>query len=76
MNFRPQADYLGDIRQARGQLSIVAGQDDEVFHADRYAPLFAQAGRPVPVAVVPGTSHIGLVLEPRAVQAVAQACTA
>lgn len=76
MNFRPQTDYLGDIRQARGQLSIVAGQDDEVFHADRYAPLFAQAGRPVPVAVVPGTSHIGLVLEPRAVQAVAQACTA
>lgn len=76
MNFRPRGNYLGDIRQARRALSIVAGQDDEVFHADRYAPLFAQAGRPVPVAVVPGTSHIGLVLDQRAVRTVAQACAA
>lgn len=76
MNFRPQADYLGDIRQARGAMSLVAGQQDEVFHADRYAALFAQAGRPLPVTVVPSVSHIGLVLDPGAVRAVAQACGA
>ena len=76
MNFRPQADYLGDIRQARGAMSIVAGQHDEVFYADRYAALFAQTGKPVPVTVVPGVSHIGLVLDPGAVRTVAQACGA
>ncbi len=76
MNFRPQTDYLGDIRQVRGAMSIVVGQQDEVFHADRYAALFAQAGKPVPVAVVPGVSHIGLVLDPGAVQTVAQVCAA
>ena len=76
MNFRPQADYLVDIRRARGAMSLVARQQDEVFHADRYAALFAQAGRPVPVTVVPGVSHTGLVLDPGAVRAVAQACGA
>ena len=34
-NFRPHDDYQADIRNARGAVCIVAGQDDELFYADR-----------------------------------------
>jgi pimeloyl-ACP methyl ester carboxylesterase len=73
-NFRPHDDYQSDIRNARGTVCIVAGQDDELFYADRFADLFAQAGKPVPVTLVPGVNHIGLMLDATAVRTVAQAC--
>jgi len=75
-NFRPHNDYQNDIRNARGTVCIVAGQDDELFYADRFAELFAHAGKPVPVTLVPGVNHMGLTLDAVAVQAVAQACKA
>ena len=75
-SFRPNNDYQSDIKNARGALCIVAGQDDELFYADRFADLFAQAGKPVPVTLLPGINHIQLTLDPAAVRAVAQACMA
>ncbi|MNL73035.1 hypothetical protein D3C87_1984430 [compost metagenome] len=54
----------------------MAGQVDELFYADRFAELFAQAGKPVPVTLVPGVTHMGLTLDAVAVQAVAQVCKA
>jgi alpha-beta hydrolase superfamily lysophospholipase len=75
-NFRPHNDYQGDIRNARGPICVVAGQDDELFHAERFADLFAQAGKPVPVTLVPGVNHMGLTLDATAVRTVAQACRA
>ena len=76
-NFRPNDDYLADIRNARGTVCIVAGQDDELFYADRFADLFAQAGKPVPVTLVPGVNHIGRTLDAQAVATVArQVCPA
>ena len=75
-NFRPHDDYQSDIRNARGTVCIVAGQDDELFYADRFADLFAHAGKPVPVTLVPGVNHMGLTLDAVAVQAVARACKA
>ncbi|MFN3439207.1 MAG: alpha/beta hydrolase [Acidovorax sp.] len=75
-NFRPHNDYQNDIRNARGTICIVAGQDDELFYADRFTDLFSQAGKPVPVTLVPGVNHMGLTLDDVAVQAVAQACKA
>ena len=71
-NFRPHNDYLADIRNARGTVCIVAGQDDELFYADRFADLFAQAGKPVPVTLVPGVNHMGLTLDAQAVATVAR----
>lgn len=72
-NFRPHNDYQSDIRNARGTVCIVAGQDDELFYADRFADVFAHAGKPVPVILVPGVNHMGLTLDAVAVQTVAQA---
>lgn len=73
-NFRPHDDYLSDIRNAHGTVCIVAGQDDELFHAERFAEVFKNAGKPVPVTLVPGVNHIGLTLDALAVRTVAQAC--
>lgn len=75
-NFRPHNDYQSDIRNARGTVCIVAGQDDELFYADRFADVFAHAGKPVPVTLVPDVNHMGLTLDAVAVQTVAQACKA
>ena len=73
-NFRPHDDYLSDIRNARGTVCIVAGQNDELFHADRFVGVFEGAGKPVPVTLVPGVGHMGLTLDAAAVRTVAQSC--
>lgn len=73
-NFGPHDDYASDIRNARGAMKIVAGQSDELFHTERFATVFAAAGKTVPVTLVPGTNHMGLTLDSAAVQAVVQAC--
>ena len=68
-NFRPPPDYRACIRAIDQPMHIVAGEDDEAFHADRFAAVFESEGRPVPVTLVPGIGHIELTLEPTALQA-------
>ena len=72
--FGPGADYRDDVRNARGDLRLVAGSADELFDAPRYAEVLAAAGRAVPVTLVPGVNHIGLTLDAAAVAAVVRAC--
>ncbi|MGE0498068.1 MAG: alpha/beta hydrolase [Ramlibacter sp.] len=74
-NFGPHQDYLGDIRNARRPMQLVAGRADELFDATRFAAVFEDAGRPVPVTLVDGVNHMGLTLDAAAVQAVARICT-
>lgn len=69
-NFRPRPDYLADIRTARAPMAVLVGAEDEAFHADRFAAVFAQASRPVAVTVLPGLGHIALTLDPAALQAI------
>ncbi|WP_028207390.1 alpha/beta hydrolase [Paraburkholderia nodosa] len=66
-NFRPHDDYRADIRGARQPLHVLAGADDEVFHAREYAAAFEEAGAHVPVTIVPGVGHIGLTLDATAI---------
>lgn len=73
-NFRPHDDYQADIRRARGKICIVAGQADELFYADRFASVFADAGKTVPVTLLPGIDHINLILDAAAVRVIAQSC--
>ncbi|MGC1176134.1 alpha/beta hydrolase [Polaromonas sp.] len=73
-SFGPHNDYAGDIRGARGAMHIVAGRDDELFRADRFADVFTAAGKTVPVTLVPGVNHMGLTLDSAAFDAVIQAC--
>jgi alpha-beta hydrolase superfamily lysophospholipase len=73
-NFAPHSDYAKDIAQAKGALRIVAGADDELFDTSKFASVFAHAGKPVTVTLVPRTKHIGLTLTPEAIQAIVNAC--
>ncbi|MDE1011324.1 MAG: alpha/beta hydrolase [Paraburkholderia fungorum] len=69
-NFRPHEDYRANIRATRQPIEVLAGANDEVFHADAFAGVFAEAGRVVPVTIVPGVTHIALTLDATAVAAI------
>jgi len=71
--FAPHDDYQRDIRGGRQPVHLLAGSEDELFDASRYASTFADAGRPVPVTVVPGVNHMGLTLDQRAMPAIIDA---
>ena len=68
-NFRPERDYLANLRAIHEPCAVVVGAEDEVFQADRFAEVFHQAGKEVPVTVVPGVGHITLTLLPAATAA-------
>jgi alpha-beta hydrolase superfamily lysophospholipase len=69
-NYRPRADWRASLRSASQPMRVLAGQQDEAFFAERYAGLFQAEGKDVPVTLLPGVGHVGLVLQPQAVQAV------
>lgn len=69
LDFEPRRDYRANIRAMGQPCRLVAGQDDEVFHTDRFAEVFKDEGKEVPVTLVPGVGHISLILAPAAVQA-------
>ena len=73
-NFGPHDDYAADIRSAQAPMQLLAGTNDELMVADRYASTFAAAGKPVPVTLVPGAGHIGLTLAPAALRSIVTAC--
>jgi pimeloyl-ACP methyl ester carboxylesterase len=72
-NFRPHDDYRGDIRGARQPLAVLVGEQDEVFRPDKFAGVFAEAGRPTPVTIVPGVNHIGLTVQAAGIEAIVSA---
>lgn len=73
-NFGTHLDYAGDIQRAPATLKLVAGVDDELMFSDRYAALFASAGKIIPVTLVPGANHIGLTVNARGLAAIVAAC--
>ena len=73
MNFRPREDYLANLREIYLPCAVVVGADDEIFRADRFAGVFQQAGKNIPVTVVPGVDHVHLTLSPPALAAAVQA---
>lgn len=72
-NFGAHLDYAADIARSPRSLQVLSGSDDELMLADKYAGVFASAGNPVPVTLVPGANHIGLTLNPAALAALVSA---
>jgi alpha-beta hydrolase superfamily lysophospholipase len=66
-------NYAEDFSNAPGPLAIVVGQEDELFNAGKFAPTIAAVRKDVPVTVIPGLNHIGLITDGRAVPAIAAA---
>ena len=57
----------------RRVVKCLAGTQDEIFIADRYAETLAQAGRALPVTLVDGVDHMGMTLDRRGIAAVVDA---
>ena len=53
-NFGPRREYLADLRAAPGPISLFTGSKDEIFYADRYAPLLKPVRPDLDITVVPG----------------------
>ncbi len=72
-NFRPVADYVGNIRSVRHPCAVLGGSADEAFDTSKLQGVFRAAGKDWPVTLVPGVNHIGLITAPSALQAAVQA---
>jgi len=76
-NFGPHGEtslvpgaYRHDAERAPGPVSVLAGDHDESFYANRYAAAFAGVTPRVSVQILPGVGHMGLVSDPSAVPSV------
>jgi hypothetical protein len=76
LNFGAQRDYQANIRAVRQPLRVLVGQNDEVSFADKFAGVFKEAGKDIPVTILPGVDHISLTLTPVAIQAAVNAVEA
>jgi pimeloyl-ACP methyl ester carboxylesterase len=66
-------DYAGDLRGARAPIAVVAGEKDELFTAELFAPTVHAVRADVSVTVVPELNHIEMTTDPRAVPAIVAA---
>lgn len=72
-NFGAHLDYKGDIAKAPATLKLLVGADDELMVPERYAEVFAAAGKTIVFTQIPGANHIGLTVNPAAIQVIVAA---
>ena len=63
--------YRADAALAPGPVVLLTGDRDEIMYPDRYVGAFDGLVRPVPITILPGVGHMGLISEPGAVAIVA-----
>lgn len=71
-SFAPRSDYEGDLRAMRQPFLLVAGTQDEAFYADRYEAVISAQTSSGDYAVLPGMNHIGVTLDPAAIDLIAE----
>jgi pimeloyl-ACP methyl ester carboxylesterase len=75
-SFGPHMDALDDLRKASKPMAVVIGENDELLVAPQY-PAVVHGVRPeLPVRMVPGVGHTGLVTQPTGIEAIVAACLA
>jgi pimeloyl-ACP methyl ester carboxylesterase len=72
-NFGPSDDYAGDLKRFHGPVALFVGEKDEIFYADKYAPLLKPVRPDLTVTVLPGLSHMEMTTRPLALDALAAA---
>ncbi len=68
-SFAPRDDYLADVRSLPRYL-LVAGKNDEAFHADQYEPTMSSENPNGEFLLLDDVSHLGVVLSLDAQKAV------
>jgi alpha-beta hydrolase superfamily lysophospholipase len=67
-NYRT-ADFAADFAKAAGPVSLLVGAEDELMLVDKYAEAAVSRGQKLPVALVPGTNHMGIIIDAPALEA-------
>jgi pimeloyl-ACP methyl ester carboxylesterase len=67
-NYTAPLDWKGAFERARGRISVVVGADDQLMDAHAYERALSPFG--VPVTIVSGADHMGIVYRPEAVNAI------
>ncbi len=66
-------DYAADLKNVASPITILAGEKDELFFAERFEPTVKAIRADVAVTIIPGLNHIGMITDPRAVPDIAAA---
>jgi alpha-beta hydrolase superfamily lysophospholipase len=69
-NFANHLDYRADFVAATKPITIIAGADDELMLADKYAEAVRSITPPVAVKLIDGVNHMGIVSNPAAISVV------
>ena len=72
MNFSVHSDYLNDMGNAKGKVSVMAGDSDEAFYTQELQGMVQRAGKDWPVNLLPGIGHMGLTLDKAALKSVVE----
>jgi pimeloyl-ACP methyl ester carboxylesterase len=75
-NFGSTDDFTGDLKRFHGPVALFVGEKDEIFYADRYAPLLKPVRPDLTVTIVPGLSHMEMTTKPPALDGLAAAVAA
>ncbi len=67
-NYTAPPDWKGAFERAKGRIAVVGGADDELMDADAYKRVLPPLG--IPVTIVPGVDHMGIVYRPEAIKAI------
>jgi len=75
-NFGAGREFARYLKSIRRPAVVLVGSADEQNIADQFAPLFRGLGVKTPVTIVPGMTHVDMIANPTALQAVVKVVTA
>lgn len=73
LGFRPHEDWQADVRALRRPATVIIGDRDGLFVAAAYGPALEPLSPHIKVRRLADVDHIGVVLEPAALQAILEA---
>lgn len=66
-NFKPQDDYLRNIRAIKQPTAVLVGGGDELFFAEQFAPVFKTENPSISVTLTPNIGHVAMTLDSQAI---------
>ena len=72
-NFALHYDYNADLKAIRQPLTVMVGENDELFYPQKYLSVFAEVQPHAEIQIVPGVGHVTLTTEPSGLAAIAGA---
>ena len=73
VNFNASPEFGSYLKNIRRPATVLVGTADEQVVADQFTPLFQRLDVNIPVTIVPGMTHVGMIATPTALHAVVNA---